>query len=93
MGDHDPSGESLELMTEQLDRIRSHLDRCHSQQQGRIDYHAVLLVHLRWFLSEPCARRSIRGSTQGWAIVPNWWSTVFPGGLPKASDDSSRGGR
>ena len=52
MGDHDPSGESLELMTEQLDRIRSHLDRCHSQQQGRIDYHAVLLVHLRWFLSE-----------------------------------------
>ena len=52
MGDHDPSGESLELMTEQLDRMRSHLDRCHSQQQGRIDYHAVLLVHLRWFLSE-----------------------------------------
>ncbi len=39
-------------MTEQLDRIRSHLDRCILRQHGSIDYHAVLLIHLRWFLSE-----------------------------------------
>jgi hypothetical protein len=93
MGDHDPSVESSELMTEQLDRIRStSIDVILSSRGESITTPSCWFTSVG-FSASACARRSIRGSTQGWAIVPNWSSTVFHGGLPKASDDSSRGGR